>query len=329
MNEDKKYRILFSELTSPAFNLACEEYFLTDKNDEFLLLWRNSPSVIIGRNQNAHSEINLQYVKDNNIAVIRRLTGGGAVYHDLGNINFSYIFNNDSFVDLKSQLTQVIAFLKSIGLDAQFSGRNDILADGYKVSGTAQVTKKGRSIVHGTLLYSADLTVLTKALKPNPLKLESKGISSVRSRVSNISDLLKSENNADSFFNNLYSYMLRNESCEEYIFSENDIKQITALKENKYDTWDWNFGDAPKFTMEKSVLSKCGLLTANYTVKNGLIEDIKFFGDFNSLKDTSCLEKLFIGLSSNPELLKKQIQNIDFESFIQNANRDDFLKLFE
>lgn len=329
MYTKRKYRILFSEFTSPAFNLACEEYFLTDKNEEFLLLWRNSPSVIIGRNQNAHSEINLQYVKDNNIAVIRRLTGGGAVYHDLGNINFSYVLNSDSFVDLKTQLEEIIRFLKSIGLDAEFSGRNDIIADGYKISGTAQVSKKGRSIVHGTLLYSADLTVLTKALNPNPLKLKSKGISSVRSRVSNISDLLKSETNADGFFNKLYSCMLENENCEKYDFTESDIKNITKLKENKYDTWAWNFGDAPKFTIEKSVLSECGLLTANYTVKNGLIEDIKFFGDFNSLGDISDLEKLFIGLSSNPELLRKQIRNIDFESFIQKAKHEDFLKLFE
>ncbi len=328
LNNSEKHLIFISKSTNPAYNLACEEYLLTEKSEEFLFLWRSEPSVIIGRNQNAHAEINLDFVQNNNIPVIRRLTGGGAVFHDLGNINFSYIINSESFVDLKSQFSKIVNFLKSIGLDATFSGRNDITVDGYKISGTAQVSKKGRAIVHGTLLFSADLSVLADALNPNPLKLQSKGIASVKSRVTNICKLKATDKTPVEFMNDLYSFLLKNENCSEFSFSDEEIKKMQELKASKYDTWNWNFGDAPKFTMEKSVLSGCGLLTANYTVRNGLIENIRFFGDFNALREIHELEKLFVGLSTNPDLLKEQIGTIDFTSFIQNAEAEDFLKLF-
>ena len=323
-----KHLIFISDSTNPTYNLACEEYLLTKKSEEFLFLWRSSASVIIGRNQNAHAEINLDFVQKNNIPVVRRLTGGGAVFHDLGNINFSYIINSDKLVDLKNQFSKIIDFLKSIGLDAVFSGRNDIIADGYKISGTAQVSKNGRAIVHGTLLYSADLSVLSEALTPNPLKLQSKGISSVKSRVANISALLDIDKTPSQFLNDMYYFLLNDGDCPKASFSETDVSEIEKLRKSKYSTWDWNFGDAPKFTIEKSVLSSCGLLTANYTVRNGLIENIRFFGDFNALKEICELEKLFVGLSTNPDFLKEQIGTIDFNSFIQNSTTEDFLKLF-
>ena len=181
-------------ITDPRINLAIEEYALKnlDINETYLLFYINEPSIIIGKNQNSVEEINTEYVESNGIHVVRRLSGGGAVYHDLGNLNYSFITKDDgdSFHNFRKFTEPVIAALKQMGVNAELSGRNDILAEGRKISGNAQFSTKGRMFTHGTLLFNSEMDHIVSALRVKKDKIESKGIKSVRSRVANISEFL-------------------------------------------------------------------------------------------------------------------------------------------
>jgi len=230
--------LISHEFTDPSFNLACEEYFFHHRTENYILLWRNSPAIIIGRNQNAYAELDMDYVAENSIPVIRRLTGGGAVYHDLGNLNFTFITNGaDGLADFKVFLKPITEYLCSIGLDAEFSGRNDILLKGMKISGNAQANYKSRVMLHGTLLFSVILSVLAKALKPNPLKLKAKGIGSVVSRVTNISEHLEREMRVEDLKIELAVWLTGTQSCIIYELTPIDEKAIQKLVEEKYGTF--------------------------------------------------------------------------------------------
>ena len=178
--------------TNAYFNLAMEEYFLKNTTEDVFMLWRNESAIIVGKNQNTLSEINYEYVKENNIKVVRRQSGGGAVFHDLGNINFTFISCNDnSFSDFKRFTMPIIECLEDLNIHAEFSGRNDLLIDNQKFSGNAQYNYKNKVMHHGTLLFSSQINDLSSALKVKPSKFEGKGVKSVKSRVTNISNHLK------------------------------------------------------------------------------------------------------------------------------------------
>ena len=184
--------LIYNEKTNPFFNLAMEEYFLKNFDEDIFILWRNESSVIVGKNQNTLSEINLDYIKENSIPVVRRQSGGGAVFHDLGNINFTFIAsNNDNFSDFKRFTTPIIELLKTLDINAKFSGRNDLLIDGCKFSGNAQYNYKNKVMHHCTLLFSSQISDMSNALKVKPIKFEGKSIKSVKARVTNISEHLK------------------------------------------------------------------------------------------------------------------------------------------
>lgn len=202
-----RYNMYFIDnkgITDPRINLAIEEYILRNmdiEQDDFLLFYINQPSIIIGKNQNTIEEINTDYVEDNNIIVVRRLSGGGAVYHDLGNLNFSFLTKDDgdSFHNYKKFTQPVVDALAKLGVNAELSGRNDILAEGRKVSGNAQYTTRGRMFSHGTLMFDTDIDQVVSALKVKKDKIESKGIKSVRSRVANISEFLTEKISVEQF----------------------------------------------------------------------------------------------------------------------------------
>ncbi|MCR5484807.1 MAG: lipoate--protein ligase [Clostridiales bacterium] len=313
--------------TSPQYNLASEEYFLYQRKENFIMLWQNEPSVIIGRNQNAYAEIDIDYVKRYNIPVIRRLTGGGAVFHDLGNVNYTLIKNGeDGMVDLKTYLEPVISYLRSKGLDACLSGRNDILVDGMKVSGTAQVNYRGRALLHGTLLFSASLDSLSAALKPNPLKLKAKGIKSVKSRVTNISSLLKCDMDINSFISELSDFLTEREGCIPYDFKKSDDDEINRLVNEKYGTFSWNMGASPPYSFEKTVPFGGGLLTASFDVNNGIISGIKLCGDFFG-DDISPLENALTGTEYTPEAVLSALNGIRLCKYISQATPNDLIKL--
>ncbi len=326
--ENEKVYLISHSHTKPSFNLACEEYFLCQRDHNYMLLWRNEPAIIIGRNQNAYSEIDMDYVKANSIPVIRRLTGGGAVFHDLGNLNFTFIKNGqDGFVDFREYLEPVTEFLLSLGLNAGFSGRNDILLDGMKISGNAQVNHKGRVMIHGTLLFSVAMDTLSKALRPNPLKLKAKGIRSVKSRVTNIGEHLSEPMAVEQFISGLAGFLAGKEACIGAELTTQDEKAINSLVDSKYGTWEWNIGSAPGYSMEGSALLPCGIVSAYFDVKNGCISALKLFGDFFALINIEELERLLIGVRHEKRAVISALEKIDVSKYIANATAEELAEV--
>ena len=262
-----------SPWTDPYTNLSLEEYMLTGFEDEVFMLWRNDKSVIIGRNQNTLSEINTDYVREKGIAVVRRLTGGGAVFHDLGNLNFSFMVKNEHglFSDFHRFTAPIVEALRSYGLDAGFDGRNDITIGGLKVSGNAQTIYKGRFLHHGTLLFNVDFSDLAAALNVDSRKISSKGIRSVQKRVTNISE------HADI---PIQEFMSKIMTGKLYELNEKDITAVMKLRGEKYSTWEWNYGYSPKYSYRNGIHTKGGIVEVYMDVNGGIITGIKFYGDF-------------------------------------------------
>lgn len=232
----------------PHFNLALEEYAVKylDPKENYVILWQNEPSVIIGRNQNTIEEINSRYINENKINVVRRLSGGGAVYHDLGNLNFTFIVKNERDVvsNFKIFTEPVINALRKFGVNAEFSGRNDITIDGKKFSGNAQYYFGNRLLHHGTILFNSDLSVVQEALNVKQEKIESKGVKSVRSRVTNVYPYLPNKTDIHEFMETLLKFLMDDENYKEkeYILSEKELDKVRELMENRYSKWEWNYG---------------------------------------------------------------------------------------
>lgn len=314
--------LIYNEKTNPYFNLAMEEYLLKNFNEDIFILWRNEPSIIVGKNQNTLSEINIDYVKENNIPVVRRQSGGGAVFHDLGNINFTFIANdNKSFSDFKRFTQPIIDLLKTLDIDADFSGRNDLLINGQKFSGNAQYNYKNKVMHHGTLLFSSQITDLSNALKVKPIKFEGKGIKSVKSRVTNIKEHLKEDISILEFKDLIINYLsyISKENIKHKL-SEKDIENINNLADEKYNTWDWNFGNSPRYTLTNELKYPGGNVEFNLNVDKGFIKDIKFFGDFFGKSDVSVVEKLLIGIKHEENSLKKALSLVDINDYFLGAN---------
>lgn len=315
------------ENTNPYFNLASEEYLLKQTEGYYIYLWINSPAVIVGINQNAVQEVNLSFTEQNNIKVVRRLTGGGAVYHDLGNVCYTIIApfnkNNDSYREFTAP---VIQYLNSLGAKAEFSGRNDICIDGKKISGNAQTIYNNRIMHHGTLLFDTDMSVLTSALKPNKLKTQSKGIKSIRARVTNIKDCLNKEISTKEFFNGLCSYFKK--TCNLYNFSNNDLDNINRLVEEKYSKYEWNVGRSPKGNCRFDGKFNFGILTMTFDLNNGKMQNVEIFGDFFSQKPIEEVAQKLNGI----EFRKEKIYNAlkDISQYINGANAIEISnKIFE
>ncbi len=315
--------------TNPYFNLAAEEYVLKNFNDDCFMLWRNRPSIIVGKHQNTLAEINIDHVKEKNIDVVRRLSGGGAVFHDLGNLNFTFIknVNNESnLVDFKKYTQPVIDVLKHLGVDAKFEGRNDIMINGRKVSGNAEHIFKRRVLHHGTLLFSSVMADLSKALKVNPLKYQDKGVKSVRSRVTNISEHLPEKMSVMEFHDKIFDFMVSSEkNAVLYEYTDEDIEKINQLVEKKYNTWDWNFGYSPKYNFEKLIRTNGGNLEIHLNVEKGIITDLKIYGDFFGEKDIVDIEELLKNIRHQEEEIRKVLKTIDFEKYFYNISINEFL----
>ena len=310
--------------TNAYFNLAMEEYFLKNTTEDIFMLWRNENSIIVGKNQNTLSEINYDYVKENNIKVVRRLSGGGAVFHDLGNINFTFISCNDNnFSDFKRFTTPIIEALKNLNINAEFSGRNDLLIDNKKFSGNAQYNYKNKVMHHGTLLFSSQINDLSSALKVKPSKFEGKGVKSVKSRVTNISNHLKKSMTVLEFKDYLMNFINnKDENNHFYELSDHDINEINKLVDEKYSTWHWNFGHSPKYSLNNEVKYPGGNIEFSLNVDKGIINEIKFFGDFFGKKDVSNIEDLLKNVMHNESSIKSTLNNIDINDYFLNCNID-------
>lgn len=297
--------------SDPFFNLSAEEYFLCEKDEDFFLLWQNEPCIVIGRNQNAADEINGDYVRTRSLPVVRRMTGGGAVYHDTGNLNFSFIINGEA--DRVELCRPVIDVLRSIDVVAEISGRNDILVGGKKISGTAMCSRGGRSLFHGTLLISTDLEAMSEALKPDETKLIGHGVKSVRSRVANLSEYTK-EVSPDIIGAMLAGYMTER-GGEIYELGESDIEAIEKLRDSKYSTDEWNCGAERLQKSERSRLS-CGTVYIKKKAACGRIEDIRIFGDFMNTGDVSEIEKRLKGIELRRGAITSALESVQTEKYI-------------
>lgn len=303
----------------PFFNLSAEEYFLCEKGEDFFLLWRNEPCIVIGRNQNAADEINGDYVCSRSLPVVRRITGGGAVYHDRGNLNFSFIINGEA--DRVELCRPVIDVLHSIGIEAEISGRNDILVGGRKISGTAMCSRGGRALFHGTLLINADLEAMSEALKPDENKLIGHGVKSVRNRVANLSEHTKKEVSPDIIGAMLAGYMTER-GGEIYNLSESDIKAIEKLRDSKYSTDEWNCG-AERFVKSARTRLGCGTVYIKKKTACGRIKDIRIFGDFMNTGDISKLEARLRGTELRRDKIISALEEARVEKYIPNLTADE------
>ena len=310
--------------TNAYFNLAMEEYFLKNTNEDIFLLWQNENSIIVGKNQNTLSEINYDYVKENNIKVVRRLSGGGAVFHDLGNINFTFISCNDnSFSDFKKFTMPIVEALKELNVHAEFSGRNDLLIDGQKFSGNAQYNYKNKVMHHGTLLFSSEINDLSNALKVKPSKFQGKSVKSVKSRVTNISSHLDKKMTVLEFKDYLMDFInKRDENSHFYELNDKDVESINKLVEEKYSTWEWNFGYSPKYSLYNELKYPGGNVEFSLAAHDGLIKDIKFFGDFFGKEDISFIENKLRNVKHNEYSIKSALEDVDINNYFLNCNID-------
>lgn len=325
--------MLFIENKSlkPHFNLALEEYAIRhlDLEDSIFMLWQNEPTVVIGRNQNTVEEINAKYIKENHIHVVRRLSGGGAVYHDLGNLNFTFILadQKDDVSNFKKFTEPVIQVLHSLGIPAEFSGRNDITIEGKKFSGNAQYVCNGRLLHHGTILFDSELSVVQNTLNVKIDKIESKGIKSVRSRVTNITPYLQSPLSIEEFKTILIKSVLGQEdiASKTYQLTEEDTAKIEEIRRNRYETWAWTYGESPAFDMQKSRKYTGGILDIRLQVENGNILGCKIFGDFFGKYEVSELEKILCHTPFSESHIRKAIEEIHMEDYMQNISKEDFI----
>ncbi len=316
--------IIRNNCTDPYFNLAAEQYLLDNCDEDVFMLWRNDKTVVIGNNQNAYAELDREYADTHGISVSRRLTGGGAVFHDLGNVNFSVIIPSDGKgIDFKKYTYPIIEALGKLGLCAELSGRNDILIDGKKVSGNAQCVRNGKVLHHGTLLYSADLSEVAAVLKVDPAKLQSKGIKSVKSRVANIKDLLDTDMDVTQFMDKLESSFTGEKCC----FTEAQTKAITKLRNEKFATWEWIWGRSKEYTLNTKERYLYGLVEAHINTDRGVIKEVSFSGDFFGVGDIGELEKSLVGVRYEYEDVLAQLTKYDINRYIFGSSSEEISKL--
>ena len=285
-------KYILQNSTDPHWNMAFDEFALEslDMDEPVFYLWQNAPAVIIGLNQSAYAEVNLPYLESHGIVLARRVTGGGAVYHDLGNLNYSIVGPARKV----EQCYDVMAdALRRLGLPAQRTGRNDILVDGRKCSGWAKRLSKDRMMIHGTLMWNVDLEALTQALAVPGSKLEAAGITSVRSRVCNLRPMLPQFNSIDEFRDALHGILAGADG--EIGLTDAQTDAVAAAARSKFGTWEWNFGRSPLTTFEATRKFPCGTVTAHYSLKHGVFSELHFTGDFIGARPASELAALLLG----------------------------------
>jgi len=321
-------------ITDPRINLAIEEHILKnlDINESYLLFYVNGPSIIIGRNQNTIEEINTEYVEANDIIVVRRMSGGGAVYHDLGNLNYSFITKDEgnSLQDNFKKFTKpVIDALRKLGANASLMGRNDIEIDGKKVSGTAQYSTGGRMYTHGTLMLQSNLDDVQKALRPKKEKIESKGVKSVRARVGNISDYIDRKMTVDEFKQFILESVFEEDGGEikEYVLTEKDWEMIHEISRNKYQTWEWNYGKSPKFNIQHSKRFPAGTIDVRFDVEQGIVKGCKIFGDFFGWGEVKDIEEKLTGVRYDKKAFEEALKDVDIKYYFGNIEKEDFINL--
>lgn len=300
----------------PAFNLALEQYVFDclPREHSYLMLWQNQNAVIVGKYQNTVAEIDADYVRERGIKVVRRLSGGGAVFHDLGNLNFTFITDvgNQETIDFSVFCRPVIKALSKLSVEAELSGRNDITIQGQKISGNSQYIRNGRVMHHGTLLFDADLNAISSALKVSADKITSKGVQSVRARVTNIREHLKQDIDMAEFVTLLRHYLTEGEDVTQYRLTAYDLDQVESLCHTRYDTWEWNYGASPAYSIRKERrVENCGKIEVYMEVSEGKITSFATRGDYFGNGDPARLSNALIGVSLKEEELLSALSELD------------------
>ncbi|MGX7150373.1 lipoate--protein ligase [Enterococcus ureasiticus] len=321
-------------------NLATEQYLLNQQtfDEPLVLFYIQKPCVIVGRNQNVRAEVDLNYAKDHQITITRRLSGGGAVYDDLGNLSFSFVVNADheSFGDFKLFTQPIIEALHEMGATgAEISGRNDLLIDGKKFSGNAMYTKNKKMYSHGTLMLDVDLDEVSRVLTVSEKKLASKGTKSVKSRVTNLKPYLAKEYQAmstEGFRDRLLLHLFNAKTMEEikkkeYQLTQEDELAIDQLVLEIYGNEAWVFGEEPKYTIKREEKFKAGLIEANISVEKGRISSIAIYGDYFSQKETEEIADLLIGCQYDQEAIKQRLAEITVGDYFNNVSKAEFIQL--
>ncbi|MWV44370.1 lipoate--protein ligase [Paenibacillus sp. HJL G12] len=321
-------------ITDPAINLAIEEFTLKHlpmEEDSYLLFYINRPSIIIGKHQNTIEEINQEYVKDNNIQIVRRLSGGGAVYHDLGNLNFSFITKDDgqSFHNFLKFTQPVIDALRSMGVNAELSGRNDLQVGEQKISGNAQFATRGRMFSHGTLMFNLNLDDVQASLNANPEKFKSKSTKSVRSRVANISDLMDGSMTIEEFRSELLRaiFNMNPQDVPQYHLTETDWEKIHEISKERYQNWEWNYGQSPESNVKHTKRFPVGIIDIRMDIKDARIQDIKIYGDFFGVGDVADIEDKLRGKRYEESEVREALPDVDIKHYFGNIEMDDFIGL--
>jgi lipoate-protein ligase A len=278
----------------PFFNLAAEEFLLHNRSEDYLILSINDPCVVVGKHQVVHREVNIRYIEERKLPVIRRISGGGTVYHDRGNLNYSFIRQSEAGkqVDFKRYTQPVIDFLSSVGINAVFGAKNEISVDGLKISGNAEHVFRERVLHHGTLLFNASVQDLNQSLKPKSDNFSTRAVESNRSAVTNLKGKILNIQTTDEFMKSMLDYFIQNFSnLQTYYFSDEEMTSISELAESKYKTWAWNYAYGPPYTLTTRVsiggkYHRCRLL-----VKDGIIWEC----DFEGSEEMSCAAKKIIG----------------------------------
>lgn len=318
---------------NPYFNLALEEYLTRNMPlpDNCFMLWQNRPAIIVGRNQYAPDEINAEFVEQNQVAVVRRMTGGGAVYHDLGNLNYTFIVTGggEAFLDFASFARPVVAALGRLGVKAEAEGRNDITIDGLKVSGTAQYQCRDRILHHGTLLFDSNLDNLTQALNVSADKIAGKGVASVRSRVTNIREHLPMDLSMEEFKLMLAATIPASMQVPiaEYFLTEEDFTHVDKLRRSKYEAWEWNYGELPAYNVRRQKRLDWGKVDVRLNVEGGLITGCRIYGDFFGTRSIAALEQLLTGTPYEESEILRVLAGADLPAYIHGFDAAAMIKL--
>lgn len=327
-----------NELTDPRVNLAIETFLLKEMplDEPILLFYINEPSIIIGRNQNTIEEINQDYVTEKGIHVVRRLSGGGAVYHDFGNLNFSFIMPDDgnSFRDFEKLTKPIVKALQELGVEgAQLKGRNDLVINDQKFSGNAMYATNGRMFAHGTIMFDSDINEVVNALKVRPDKIQSKGIKSIRSRVTNVKPFLPKDKQDMTTKDFRQAILLKifgvssEDQVKTYELTEADWQKINEIADEYYRNWDWNYGKSPDFDIERRHRFPIGSIEVRLKVQAGKITDAKIYGDFFGLGEIKDVEDILIGTRYERADLAKVVETIDMKKYFGAIEATEFLDL--
>ena len=318
---------VFSSQTSPALNLAAEQYLLSVSCEDCFMVWQSGSAVIVGRNQNAWSQVNARFVRENRIPIIRRSSGGGAVYHDMGNVNFTFIrtISKPLRTEFRTFLRPVYNFLRKFEIPVCYEGRSDLSINGYKISGNAQHFHGGKVLHHGTMLFDADLSMLSNALRISPGKYTDRAVDSVRKKVTNIRPHLASDQSVADFMNALMSEIQQIFNGRRVELSGADHAAINALAAGRYGRWDWNFGHFPAYWFKNAVQTAAGALEIQFHVQSGILHEVRLHGNGLSAGIKTRIETALCGCRHEEEDVIGSISPVFDRGVSEGMSLSDFL----